>query len=171
MALGALHEGERRQSAVDGLALEGVHGGEHVGRGRLGREVLRQLLQGPVGVHLLDFLEAADVRLDGLEVREHAAEPALVHERHPAARRFLHDGILRLPLRSHEEDGAVPFRDAFEENARVVERLERLLQIDDVDPVPLDENELLHLGVPAAGLVPEVDSRFEQLLHADVSQS
>jgi hypothetical protein len=52
-----------------------------------------------------------------------------------------------------------------------MEGFQSLLEIDDVDAVPLDEDELLHLGIPAAGLVPEVDARFEQLLHADVCQS
>src|SRR6185295_18651049 len=38
---------------------------------------------------------------------------------------------------------------------------------DDVDPVALAEDVLLHLRVPTLGLVPEVDPRFEQLLHRD----
>src|SRR5690606_2684557 len=40
---------------------------------------------------------------------------------------------------------------------------ERLLQVDDVDAASLGEDEALHLGVPAAGLVPEVDAPVEQL--------
>ena len=49
----------------------------------------------------------------------------------------------------------------------VVDVPERLLQVDDVDAVALGEDESLHLRVPAAGLVPEVDAAVEQLLHAD----
>src|SRR5262249_33986967 len=41
----------------------------------------------------------------------------------------------------------------------------RLLQVDDVDPVAVGEDEPLHLGVPAPGLVPEVSAAVEQLLH------
>jgi len=37
-------------------------------------------------------------------------------------------------------------------------------------PLRLAEDELLHLGVPALRLMPEVNTRFEQLLHGDVSQ-
>jgi len=76
-----------------------------------------------------------------------------------------------LALRAHEEHAAVLLRDALEELARVVQRLERLLEIDDLDAVPLDEDELLNLGIPAAGLVPEVESRFEQFLHSDIGQA
>jgi hypothetical protein len=35
-----------------------------------------------------------------------------------------------------------------------------------VDPVALGEDVLAHLRIPAPGLMPEVDARFEQLLHA-----
>src|SRR5207248_8237350 len=46
-----------------------------------------------------------------------------------------------------------------------------LLQIDDVNAVALAKDVFLHLGVPALGLVPEVDARFEQLFHGDVRQT
>src|SRR5207249_11333348 len=41
----------------------------------------------------------------------------------------------------------------------------RLLEIDDVDPVPLAEDEGGHLRVPEAGLMSEVDSRLQHLSH------
>ena len=47
----------------------------------------------------------------------------------------------------------------------VVDVRQRLLQVDDVDAVALGEDEALHLGVPAAGLVSEVDTALEQLAH------
>ena len=53
---------------------------------------------------------------------------------------------------------------------RILEQLERLLQVDDVDPVALAEDVLLHPRVPALGLMPEVNTRFEQLLHCDRGQ-
>src|SRR6185437_6627430 len=43
--------------------------------------------------------------------------------------------------------------------------VERLPEIDDVDPVALGEDEALHLRVPAAGLVSEVDTALQQLAH------
>src|SRR5690606_30831602 len=47
--------------------------------------LLGQPLKGPVGLHLLQFLKALDAGLDGLEVGQHAAQPALVDVVHPAA--------------------------------------------------------------------------------------
>jgi hypothetical protein len=38
------------------------------------------------------------------------------------------------------------------------------LQIDDVDPVSLAEEEFLHLRIPAVRLVAEMDSGFQQFL-------
>jgi hypothetical protein len=38
-----------------------------------------------------------------------------------------------------------------------------------VDAVPLGEDEAAHLGIPPAGLVPEVDSRFQQLFEIRLS--
>src|SRR4029079_11290236 len=44
---------------------------------------------------------------------------------------------------------------------------QRLLQVDDVDAVALGHDEALHLGVPATGLVPEVNAALEELAHGD----
>src|SRR5262249_54963272 len=46
----------------------------------------------------------------------------------------------------------------------------RLAQIDDVDAVPLAEDVLLHLRIPALGLVAEVNPRLQQLGHRDRGQ-
>src|SRR5262249_56230205 len=48
---------------------------------------------------------------------------------------------------------------------RLAELLEGLLQVDDVDPVALAEDVLLHLRVPPLGLMAEVHSGLQQLLH------
>src|SRR5262249_45439005 len=54
---------------------------------------------------------------------------------------------------------------------RLFKHFERLLQIDDVNSIALAEDVFLHLGIPALRLMPEVNTRFEQLLHGDVSQT
>ena len=54
-----------------------------------------------------------------------------------------------------------------DEVVRLVDVGQRLLQVDDVDAVALGEDEALHLRVPAPGLMPEVDTALEQLLHGD----
>ena len=53
---------------------------------------------------------------------------------------------------------------------RFLEHLQRLLQVDDVNAVALAEDVFLHLGIPALGLMPEVNASFEQFLHGDVGQ-
>src|SRR5205085_5803023 len=88
-----------------------------------------------------------------------------------AALGFFRDGILRLALGADEQDGAPFRRRLLHELRRVFEHLERLLQVNDVNAVALAEDVFLHLGVPALGLVPEVDARFEQLFHGDVRQT
>ena len=45
--------------------------------------------------------------------------------------------------------------------------LNGLLEVNDVDAVALGENEALHLGVPATGLVPEVDAALKELAHGN----
>src|SRR4029079_10159780 len=108
-----------------------------------------------------ELLEEGDPLLDRREVREHAAEPALVDERLAGAVRLLGDRLLGLLLRSDEED-VLPAGDRLADELQGrVEVLDGLGEIDDVDPVALREDEGAHLGVPAAGLVAEVDTGFE----------
>jgi len=44
----------------------------------------------------------------------------------------------------------------------LLKHLQRLLQVDDIDPVALSEDVFLHLGIPSARLMPEVNTCFEQ---------
>ena len=53
------------------------------------------------------------------------------------------------------------------ERMRLFEQLERLREVDDVDPAPLAEDEAAHLRVPAARLVAEVHAGLQQLSHGD----
>src|SRR5262249_51824742 len=54
-----------------------------------------------------------------------------------------------------------------DELVRLVDEVQGLLEIDDVDPIALSENESLHLRVPAPGLVAEVNAALQQLPHGD----
>src|SRR5438552_3656575 len=134
-------------------------------------ESLRVLLghrrEVPALLALHEVVEALDPLLDRDEVREESAEPPLIDEVHSGALRFLGDRLLCLLLCADKEDlpavgGQVPHEDVGLLDAR-----QRLLKVDDVDPVPLHEDEALHLRVPAAGLMSEVDSGLEELLHRD----
>ncbi len=42
---------------------------------------------------------------------------------------------------------------------------DRLFEVDDVDSVTRRKDKRAHLGVPPSGLMPKVNSRFEQILH------
>ena len=83
----------------------------------------------------------------------------------PRALRLLLDRLLRLLLRPDEQHGAAVGDGVADEAVRGVDAVEGLVQVDDVDPVALAEDETPHLRVPAPGLVAEVDSGLQQLLH------
>ena len=91
----------------------------------------------------------------------------MVDVRHADAGRLGRDRVLRLLLRADEQDGAAALGDVLRERVRLVEQLLRLLQVDDVDAAALREDEALHLRVPAAGLVAEMDPGLEQVLHGN----
>src|SRR5690606_17063748 len=90
-------------------------------------------------------------------------QPALRHVEAAATLRLLLDDRPELPLGAHEQDAVSLERDVPRRLLRLLQQLERLLQIDDVDAVPLREDVLPHLRVPAAGLVSEMDTRLEEL--------
>src|SRR6185436_3970615 len=133
-----------------------------------GRLLLRDALELPRVAHVLEALQVIDRLADRREVRERAAQPPLVHVEHPAAGGLVGDGLLRLLLRADEQDRPPGGRQVAREPLRVPELLEGLLQVDDVDAVPLPEDVLRHLRVPALGLVAEVDPGLEEFLHGDL---
>ena len=103
--------------------------------------------------------------MHGREVGEHAAEPALVHVGHADTRRLFGDGLLGLLLGADEHHGATVGDGLLDELVRLVDVGQRLLQVDDVDAVAVGEDEPLHLGIPATGLMPEVGAAVQQLFH------
>ena len=64
-----------------------------------------------------------------------------------------------------EEDVLAALGDGANEVVGFLELLNGLLQVDDVDAVALGVDVGSHFGVPAAGLVAEVDACFEQGFH------
>ena len=77
------------------------------------------------------------------------------------------DRVLRLLLRADEEHGALAARRCSDERVRLLEQSEGLGEVDDVDAAALAEDESLHLRVPAARLMAEVDSGLQEVLHRD----
>jgi len=100
-------------------------------------------------------------------VREQSAEPAVVHVRHADALGLGLDRVLALLLRPDEQDGAAAVGDVLDEVVRLLDERERLLEVDDVDAAALGEDEALHLRVPAARLMTEVDSGLQEFSHAN----
>ena len=71
---------------------------------------------------------------------------------------------------SHSNHGtdnpfAPPAGELAHELHRLFEERLRLLEVDDVDLVAMAEDERGHLRVPVAGLVSEMDARFQHLSH------
>ncbi len=121
--------------------------------------------------HLLELLQALDRLLDGLKVRQHAAEPPRVDVEGSAALGLLADGVLGLLLRADEEHLPTLRGEVADEVVGVAEELDGLLEVNDVDAVPGTENVGLHLGVPSARLMAEVHPGFEQVLHRDIGHT
>jgi len=53
------------------------------------------------------------------------------------------------------------------EPAGFAEHLQGFLQVDDVNTIAFPEDIFLHLGVPTARLVTEMNTGLQQLLHGD----
>src|SRR5579883_497665 len=107
--------------------------------------------------------EIADTRLNGLEIGQHATQPALVDIEHAAAFRLFSDGFLGLFLRANEQDSATISGQLLYKPVSLIEARHRLLEIDDMDAVAIHKDERLHLGVPAPGLMTKVDRKSTRL--------
>src|SRR3989442_3407122 len=116
------------------------------------------------GGALFQLLQPLDLLLDGLEVGEPAAQPALGHIERAAALRLRLADVLELFLGADEQDVLTLEHDAAQQLLRGLDLPQRLLEVDDVDPRPLGENEPPHLGIPATRLVTEMDACFQQIL-------
>ena len=129
--------------------------------------LLGEQIEGAVLLHLVQTVQAADGALDGLVVGQHTAGPTNVDIVLAAALSLFLDGLGCLLLGTDEQNGAALSGEVTNEVVGLLELLHGLLQVDDVDAVSLGEDVLLHLGVPAAGVVTEVDTGLQQLLDGD----
>src|ERR1700674_584008 len=131
--------------------------------------LLGHLLELALLLHLAQLLQALNPLLHGAEVGEHSAHPATVDEVHPAAGSFGLDRLLGLLLGAYEKHRSPARGNASDEVPRVVEEPYRLLQVDDVNSVARREDIGPHLRVPAAGLVPEMNTCLQQLFERHLS--
>src|ERR1039458_7377697 len=72
---------------------------------------------------------------------------------------------LAFSLGSHEQHVLALGGHFAHEAGGVLEHFQGFLQVDYVDSVAFAEDVFLHLRIPALGLVPEVNTGFEQFLH------
>ncbi len=111
----------------------------------------------------LQLLESPDLLSNGLKVREHAPEPALRDVVRAALNSLLLNDRSKLLLGANEQDLFARENDLANGVGCHVQPVERLSQVDDVDPVPFGEDELLHLRIPTASLVSEMDPSLEKI--------
>ena len=90
----------------------------------------------------------------------------MVHIRHVHASSLLSDSFLGLLLGAHEQDITAVCDGRLHSLKSLVDKFEGLLQVNNVDAVALGEDETLHLGVPATGLVAEVNAGIQHLTHS-----
>jgi hypothetical protein len=83
---------------------------------------------------------------------------------------FFH-GFLGLLLGANEENLAALATGGREKITGRLQLRERFAQVDDVNPVTRLEDELLHLGIPALGLVPKMDTRLQQFFKANTQHN
>ena len=126
-------------------------------------------VDGFVGKHAFQLLEAVNAFLDGLEVGQGAAHPAVGHRELAATFGLCGHGFLGLALGADEQHFAAVGHGVHHFVVGGAEQLDGLLQVDDVNAVAGAEDVGAHFGIPAAGLVAEVHAGFQHLLHADVS--
>src|SRR5699024_2568258 len=121
-------------------------------------------------VHSLQFLHTGQALGGGLEVGEHATEPAVVDVRHANALSLVGNCLRSLLLCADPTDVPAAGGDGLlDELVGLVDVGQGLLQVDDVDAVAVGEDETTHLRVPTAGLVTKVDACIQQFAHSNNS--
>ena len=116
--------------------------------------------------HGLDFIEALEALLHGLEVGEHAAQPTVRDKVLFVGIRQLADDGLGLFLGAHEQDLAATANGVAQKITGSLKLVDGLGEVDDVDSVVCPENIGLHLRIPTTGLVAKMDTCFKQFLNS-----
>ena len=135
---------------------------------QFGHFLFRQIVQGAIFVHLLNFAHARDGFADGFVVGQRAAQPAVHHKGLLVLGGDVAERFLRLFLGADKQNLTSASNGVIDELARLLQAFQRLLQVNNVDAVALPEQVLAHFGVPAFGPVAKMQAGFEQVLDANV---
>ena len=115
-------------------------------------------LGGVFVVDFFEFLHAAQTLGHGLEVGEQSAQPTLVDIGLAHTSGLFGNRLLSLLFGADEQHGAAVGDGVLHELISLVNKGQRLLQVNDVNTAALGQDEALDFRVPAAGLVSEVNT-------------
>ncbi len=115
------------------------------------------------GFHFLDLNQTLYTLLDGAEVGQQTAKPALVYIEGSGAQSLLFHSFCCLLLRAHKQNLAAALADFLQGVVGVFDLLLCLVQIDDIHAIAASIDIRFHFGVPATCLVSEVDAVFQHL--------
>ena len=127
--------------------------------------LLGQHVEGTVLLHLLKLVQTVHTAAHGLEVGKHAAQPAGVDIVAAATGGLFLDGLLGLLLGAHKQQSLAAGGQVTDKVIGFLQLFHSLLQVDDIDAVPLRVDISGHFGVPPTGLVTKVDTGFQKLFH------
>ena len=128
---------------------------------------LGQLFDITCGKKLFHPVQFQDALVHGGPVGQHAAQPAFGDEWHAAAHGLIADRFLRLALGANKHDNPTIGNRITDNVIRDVNRLHRLLQINDMNTIAFGEDIRLHTRVPLVGPVAEMDAALKQRLHGN----
>ncbi|CAB4700097.1 unannotated protein [freshwater metagenome] len=77
------------------------------------------------------------------------------------------DWILSLLLSADKQHGSSVGDKVTDKGVRLFDTTQGLMQVDQVDTTAITVDESLHLGIPTAGLMAEMNSGIQELLHSD----
>jgi hypothetical protein len=99
---------------------------------------------------------------------EGSPQPTMVHKIHTASFGFLFYRLLGLLLGTYKKDRAALSHGINHKIIGGFKKINRFLQINNVNPIPGPINIGLHFGIPPLGLMTEMNPGLQQLLHRNI---
>ncbi|RMO66854.1 hypothetical protein ALQ39_100841 [Pseudomonas amygdali pv. eriobotryae] len=146
------------QAAIQFFQITGAHQGFFLGQ--LGESTV-------FGLHF-QLAQTLDRLTNGLEVGQHATQPAMVDVRRTATCCFFSNDFASGTLGADEQNLVFARSQALNESQGFVEHRQGFFKVDDVNLVTRAENVLTHFRVPVTGLVTEVHTGLQHIAHIDL---